>query len=106
MFDIGDPKMLWLNITNITLGLVTLVCWLVVGYGIVQEVHARKRKSKNTPAAPDDHAFLNPGIGITMADGGERVDIISRMVLKTKQTDGSKSNQKHNPNNEASEKYS
>ena len=99
MFDISDPKMLWLNIANIALGLVTLVCWLVVGYGIVQEVHARKRKSKNTPAASDDHAFLNPGIGITMADGGERVDSISQTESKKRRAGGSKSDRKHNPNN-------
>ena len=99
MFDISDPKMLWLNIANIALGILTLVCWVLVGYRLVQEVLERKRKSKNTPAASDDHTFLNPGIGITMADGGERVDIISRMVLKKKKTGGSKSNQKHNPNN-------
>ncbi len=74
MLDGSDPKMLWLNITNIALGIVTLVCWILVGYGIVQEFRARKRKSKNTPVVSDDHAFLVPGIGITMADGGKRID--------------------------------
>jgi hypothetical protein len=100
MFDISDPKMLWLNITNIALGIITLVCWTVVGYGIVKEVLARRRKSKNTPAASDDHAFLVPGIGITMADGGEKVDIISRMVFKKKDSSKSPSNKKRNSNNE------
>ena len=66
MFDGSDPKMLWLNISNIALGIVTLVCWMVVGYGLVQEVLARKRKSKNTPVISDDHTFLVPGIGVTM----------------------------------------
>ena len=99
MFDISDPKMLWLNITNIALGILTLVCWMLVAYGVVQEVLERKRKSKNTPAASDDHAFFIPGIGITMADGGERVDSISQTESKKRRAGGSKSDRKHNPNN-------
>ena len=80
MFDGSDPKILWLNISNIALGIVTLVCWMVVGYGLVQEVLARKRKSKNTPVISDDHTFLVPGIGVTMADGGKRADAISQAM--------------------------
>jgi hypothetical protein len=99
MFDLSDPKMLWLNITNIALGILALVCWLLVGYGIVQEVLARKCKSKNTPVISDDHTFLVPGLGVTMADGGKRVDAISRAMSKINRSGESKSNQKHNPNN-------
>jgi hypothetical protein len=99
MFDGSDPKMLWLNISNIALGMVTLVCWMVVGYGIVKEVLARKRKSKNTPVISDDHTFFVPGIGVTMADGGKRVDAISQAMSKKKRSGDSKSNQKRNPYN-------
>ena len=99
MFDISDPKMLWLNIANIALGILTLVCWVLVGYRLVQEVLERKRKSKNKPVTSDDHTFLVPGLGVTMADGGERVDRISQTISKKKWTGGSKSDKKHNPNN-------
>jgi hypothetical protein len=74
MFDLSDPKMFWLNITNIALGMVTLVCLMLVGYGVVQEVLVRKHKSKNTLIASDDHTFLVPGLGVTLADGGKRID--------------------------------
>ena len=74
MFDLSDPKMFWLNIANIGLGIVTLGCWVVVGFGVVQEILVHKRKSKNTPVTSDDHAFLVPGLGVTLADGGKRID--------------------------------
>jgi hypothetical protein len=80
MFDLSDPKMFWLNITNIVLGLVTLACCAVVGYGVVREVLLRIRKSRTTPVISDDHTFHVPGLGITMADGGERLDHTSSAI--------------------------
>jgi hypothetical protein len=74
MFDLNDPNTFWLNITNIALGVVTLICCVVVGYAVVQEVlmHVKKRNAKLVES--DDHALLVTGLGITMADGGVRVD--------------------------------
>ena len=72
MFDFNDPSTLWLNITNIVLGLVTAICCAVVGKGVYQDIRARLRK--RVPVRIDDHAFMMPELGITMADGGERVD--------------------------------
>ena len=74
MFDMNDPNTFWLNITNIVLGVVTLICCVVVGYAVIQEVllHIKKRKAKLVES--DDHALLVTGLGITMADGGVRVD--------------------------------
>jgi hypothetical protein len=74
MFDLSDPKMFWLNVANIGLGIVTLGCWVVVAYGVVQEALMRKLKSKITPVISDDHSFLIPGLGVTLADGGKRID--------------------------------
>ncbi len=71
MFDLSDPNAFWLNVTNIALGFVTLICCIVVGYSVVREVSARVRKRKMAEA--DDHAFLTPELGLTMADGGERM---------------------------------
>jgi hypothetical protein len=34
----------------------------------------RKLKSKITPVISDDHSFLIPGLGVTLADGGKRID--------------------------------
>jgi hypothetical protein len=71
MFDLSDPNTFWLNVTNISLGLVTLICLAVVGYSVVQEVLVRYRNRKTIEA--DDHAFLATDLGLTMADGGERI---------------------------------
>jgi hypothetical protein len=97
MFDLSDPKMIWLNITNIVLGIVTLVCCVVVGYGVVQEILMRIRKSRTNPVISDDHTFLVPGLGVTMADGGKRIIKDSPAVSEKEQTSISKPNQKRDP---------
>jgi len=72
MFGFDDPEAFWLNITNVALGIVVLVCLSAVGYSVVAELLERARK--RALVAADDHATLVPGLGITMADGGERID--------------------------------
>jgi hypothetical protein len=83
MFGVNwsDPQTLWLNIINLSLGLVTLVCVAAIGYGVFQDVRARARKRAIARAMDrkadalgnsfGDHAFDMPGLGFTMADGGE-----------------------------------
>jgi hypothetical protein len=61
----------WLDFTNIALGLVTLVCVLAVVAGVVHELGHRLANRKRLT---DDHAFDTPDLGVTMADGGERID--------------------------------
>jgi hypothetical protein len=97
MFDLSDPKMFWLNITNIVLGIITLACFVAVGYGVVLDVLAHLRKSKNTPVTHDDHVFLVNNLGVTMADGGERIDKSSLAVSEKGQIIVSKPNSKRNP---------
>lgn len=66
----------WLNATNAILGLVTLVCVLVVAFGVFQTVmdKIRSRASHRSVFVYDDHAITVPELGLTMADGGERID--------------------------------
>ncbi len=61
----------WLDFVNIGLGLVVLISVLVVGGGIVRELAHRVSQRKKHA---DDHAFETPGLGVTMADGGKRID--------------------------------
>jgi hypothetical protein len=72
MYGADGPDAFWLNFTNIALGLVTLACVMVVVAGLVGEL--RQRLARRAPAEQDDHAFATPGLGMTMADGGERID--------------------------------
>jgi hypothetical protein len=78
----NDPSTYWLTFTNVALGIVTLVCCIAVGVGIVQEIVAKRRKAASlsgldrevadlVSAYGDGHAFQIPNLGVTMADGGE-----------------------------------
>jgi hypothetical protein len=80
----NDPSTYWLTLTNIALGVVTLVCCIAVGVGIVQEIVARRRKAAALNGLDrevadlmstygDRHAFQLPTLGVTMADGGEEI---------------------------------
>lgn len=75
----------WLNATNLALGVVVLICAFVVTGAVVREVVARTHKRaklsreldrdmRQLVADFDDHAFLDTDLGITMADGGEKID--------------------------------
>jgi hypothetical protein len=70
MYGPDGPDTFWLNFTNIALGLVTLLCVIAVAGGVVREL--LHRRALRTLA--DDHAFATPALGVTMADGGERID--------------------------------
>ena len=76
----SDPDSTWLNITNIALGVVVLVCVAVMLGGVAHEFISRLRQRRRIEAEldrdmrllNDDHAFDSPSLGITMADGGEK----------------------------------
>jgi hypothetical protein len=72
MYGAEGPDTFWLDFTNIALGLVTLACVLAIVAGVASEL--RQRLAARSRAVEDDHAFATPELGLTMADGGERVD--------------------------------
>ena len=76
MYGADGPDTFWLNFTNIALGLVTLACVLAIVSGLVHELASRRRRrtAGKRDAATDDHAFVSPELGLTMADGGTRID--------------------------------
>jgi len=78
----------WLNMTNLALGIITLLA-LVVVFGavgwdlLVRKVHhARELGTTDLNNFDEDlramlqgsHSLSVPGLGLTMADGGERVE--------------------------------
>ena len=80
----NDPSTYWLTITNIALGLATLICVVAVGIGVAQELAARSKKraalskldsevADLVASFGDGHAFNVPSLGVTMADGGEEL---------------------------------
>ncbi|MGB7623219.1 MAG: hypothetical protein WBN92_12780 [Terriglobia bacterium] len=74
MFEFGDPKTFWLNVTNIALGVVTGICILFLGKSLFQEIVQRVRAEKRAIQKVDEYSYMVPELGLTMADGGERVD--------------------------------
>ena len=68
-----EMDVLELNIANAALALATLVCVLMVGWGVVVEVAERLRARWAQSAAQDDHTLALPQLGLTMADGGEKI---------------------------------
>jgi len=73
MYGPDGPDTFWLDFTNIALGLATLGFVLVIAGGVARDLLLRWRR-RRASAPHDDHAFDTPGLGVTMADGGERVD--------------------------------
>jgi len=65
----------WVNLTNIALGLATIICLAVVIYAAVKEVVKRvANKSRAKVREHDDAHVLNvPELGLTMTDGGEKL---------------------------------
>lgn len=74
-----DPETMWLNLTNAALGLLTVVCIVAVVRVALQEWLWRTTEHVNEALPDDTHAFDIAGLGITMADGGERLDEAKRI---------------------------
>lgn len=94
MFDPIESETLWLNVTNIVLGLVTLVCFAAVVGVTIREVAARARKRVPVFANNDSHTLVLSDLGITMADGGEKID--ESQMNSTKNDDSSNIHRSNN----------
>ena len=78
--DWSDPQTLWLNLTNLALGVVTLAAVLVAAAAVAREVVVRRRHAHDAAALDEEmrglfgagspHIMPVPGLGLTMADGG------------------------------------
>jgi hypothetical protein len=72
MFD--DPQTFWVTTINVVLGLVTLCCVALIGSVVVNELLERWFGRVLGTTTADPHTIGVRGLGLTMADGGERVD--------------------------------
>lgn len=76
---INYDQVFWLNVTNIVLGLVTLSCILVIGFATLREI--RQQIKAKGRVEVDDHSFVVSGLGVTMADGGKKMDDDEMLVI-------------------------
>lgn len=74
-------EVFWLNVTNLVLGLATLICLLVIGYTAVKEIRERVRAHASESVGIDDHSFVIDGLGVTMADGGVKLGSDEMLVV-------------------------
>ena len=82
MFGVNwsDPQTLWLNVTNLALGVVILAAVLIVVGAVGWELAFKRRRVGQTAGidaelrslldAASPHILEVPGLGLTMADGG------------------------------------
>jgi hypothetical protein len=82
----GEDWTMWLNITNFALGIVTLIALLVVFFAVGWDLLVRKVGKATTVNLNNidadlkallqggSHSFSVPEFGLTMADGGERIE--------------------------------
>jgi hypothetical protein len=73
VFNLMDPATFWLNVTNIALGVGVLICCLLLAHSVWQDVAERLRSRFPAGAKQDSHTLLVPELGLTMADGGEKL---------------------------------
>jgi hypothetical protein len=97
MFGIDwNDQTLWLNVTNLALGVVTLAAVLVAVVAVARELVARRREAREAAGLDEEmramfdspHALSVPGLGLTMADGG--VPVKPADVEDTKSKDNSR----------------
>jgi len=70
MFDLSDPRS-WTYFTNWVLVIVALIAAGFIGYSVLRE--KRARQAARGQSLNDAHTLVLPDLGITMADGGEKV---------------------------------
>jgi hypothetical protein len=81
----GENWTMWLNITNFALGMVTLIALLLVFFSVGWDLLARKaaRATRVDLSNVDadlkallhgSHNLTIPELGLTMADGGEKIE--------------------------------
>ena len=68
-----DTEVLWLNLTNAGLGLATLAGIAALAWAVLRDLRERA-KGRVAVHDLDPHAAFIPELGLTRADGGEKVD--------------------------------
>ena len=87
-----DDWVFWLNVTNIALGVVVVLAVLLVASALVWEIVSRYKKSRNVANLDEElEAMLQdgrlvPGLGVTMADGGERIKPLPEQPAEKKRS--------------------
>lgn len=71
--DWSDPQTMWINLTNLAMGIFVLLAVSGVAYAFVGDLRDKIKARANSRALASlgSHGFFEPELGLTMADGGE-----------------------------------
>jgi hypothetical protein len=69
----SQPETLWLQLINLVLGSVIFICCLAMGAKLFQTMKERSLNKIYRNRVQEEHTLILADLGITMADGGERV---------------------------------
>jgi hypothetical protein len=72
MFDLSNPQS-WELITNLALVLVALITFVYLGAGAFRKAVSRSAVRVTDALRRDPHTLVLHDLGITMADGGEKI---------------------------------
>lgn len=84
MFGLIEPNTFWLSVINIILGVIALICCVIVGTRVVRDLLEHVRMRRSALVKFDDHVLHVSELGITMTDGGERLEKHSSLAVSDK----------------------
>ncbi len=74
MKELLQSEEMWLVLTNVILGVSAIICVIVIVRIAMQEINERRRVRSLLAHLTDDKTFVVSNLGVTMADGGKRID--------------------------------
>lgn len=74
MISLARPDTLWLITVNILLGLAIIVCSVMIAMNLMSEIRRHRREKKEEAQVPDDYLKGLKDLGVTLPDGGEKID--------------------------------
>jgi len=72
MFDLSNPHS-WELITNLALVLVAFIAMIYIGAGTFRKVFSQAAARITDAFRKDPHTLVLHDLGVTMADGGEKI---------------------------------
>jgi hypothetical protein len=72
MFDLSNPHS-WELVTNLALVLVAFIALVYIGAGAFRQAFSRGAARITNALRKDPHTLVLHDLGITMADGGEKI---------------------------------
>ena len=74
MNSLVDPRTIWLLLTNLVLGVAVVACGVMLVWCLTKDVRRRRREKREESTVPIDFLDGLENLGVTLPDGGEKID--------------------------------